>query len=179
MQCALSLFLNVDLKEVRHVCVIFHCFDSLILFEECHHLFNHFKSFTWVFVVYDSVFLKKYHVMSILEWIKSTIHLKWNIHYVHKPSWSRAMSLIILLSLTLVCGLFAAMNLGWKLNRCACATLSRASAARTAAPTSSSADRHTARRHSEPDSSLPLSWWDKYEKQWLPCWRQKTCDCYW
>lgn len=48
-----------------------------------------------------TVFFKKYHVMSILERIKSTIHLKWNIHYVHKPWWSRAMSLIILLSLTL------------------------------------------------------------------------------
>lgn len=139
MKCAFSLFLNVDFKEVRHVCAIFHCFDSLILFEECHHLFNHFKSFRWVFVVYDSIFLK-YHVMSILERIKSIIHLKWNIHYVHKPSWSRAMSLLLF-----YIGMwpFAAMNLGWKLNRCACATLSRASAARTAAPTSSSADRHT------------------------------------
>lgn len=92
---------------------------------------------------------------------------------MHKPSWSRAVSLIVLHWYVDFC----CDEFGQKIESvCACATLSRASATRTAAPTSSSAVRHaTARRHSEPDSSLPLSWWDKYVKQWLSCWRRKKC----
>lgn len=138
MKCALSLFLDVDFKEVRHVCVIFHCFDSLILFEECHHLFNRFKSFWWVFVVYDSIFLK----------ISCDVHVKNELN--QQSTWSEIHIMCISLREVEPClwlfyiGMwtFAAMNLGRKLNRCACATLSRVSAARTAAPTSSSAVRH-------------------------------------
>lgn len=114
MKCALSLFLNVDFKEVRHVCVIFHCFDSRILFEECHHLFNRFKSFRWVFVVYDSIFLK----------ISCDVHVKNELN--QQSTWSEIHIMCISLREVEPClwlfyiGMwtFAAMNLGRKLNRC-------------------------------------------------------------